>query len=393
MKINQKTYCIFLVLTGIILASCSSKESVKEAPEQPEAFVNVVELTEAQFRTAGIEYGQVEMRTISGIIQASGKLDVPPQSKVSISAPMGGFVKETEMLQGSHVKKGQAIVVMQHADYIQLQQEYKEGLSQIDYLKEEFERQQELSDENVNAKKTLQKARADYQMAQAKMEGLKAKLQLLNINVSTLEKGQIQNTISLFSPIDGFITKVNVNIGSYVNPNDVMFEIVNTEHLHAELTVFEKDVPRLKIGQRVLFTLANESKHRSASVHLIGKEINPDRSIQIHCHLDKEDRELIPGMYLKAIVETDSAHVTALPDQSIVSFEGKKYIFAEPKGQEHSAGGKETVHHFQMIEVGTGESELGYSEIILPKDFGSDSKVVFTGAYSLLSKMKNSESE
>jgi membrane fusion protein, heavy metal efflux system len=393
MKITQKKYCTLLLLVGLVLASCNSNEKVKEKPDQHEEPANVVELTEAQFRTASIDYDHVEMRTISGIIQASGKLDVPPQSKVSISAPMGGFVKETEMLQGSHVNKGEVIVVMQHPDYIQLQQEYKEAYSQIDYLKEEFERQQELSNENVNAKKTLQKAKADYQTAQAKMEGLKAKLQMLNINVSALEKGQIQNTINLYSPIDGYVTKVNVNIGSYVNPNDVMFEIVNTEHLHAELTIFEKDVPRLKIGQRVLFTLANEIKPRSASVHLVGKEINPDRSIQIHCHLDKEDKELIPGMYLKAIVETDSAHVTALPNQSIVSFEGKKYIFIESKEQEHSNTGKDAAHHFQMIEVGTGESELGYSEVILPKDFDPNSKVVFTGAYSLLSKLKNSEED
>jgi len=391
MKTIQKTYSLLLVLTGIIITSCGTKETVKETTEQHEDPVNIVELTEAQFKTAGIDYGQVEMRTISGIIQASGKLDVPPQSKVSISAPLGGVVKETEMLQGSQVRKGQVIVILQHPDYIQMQQEYKETYGQIDYLKAEFERQQELSDEHVNAKKTLQKARADYQTAQAKMEGLKAKLQLLNINVSALESGQIQTTINMYSPIDGFVTKVNVNIGSYVNPNDVMFEIVNPEHLHAELTVFEKDVPRLKIGQRVLFTLANEIKNRNARVHLIGKEINPDRSIQIHCHLDEEDRELIPGMYLKAFVETNSAHVTALPNQAIVSFEGRDYIFIESKNQ--SAENKEAVHHFQMIEVGVGERELGYSEVIVPKDFNSNSKVVFTGAYSLLSKMKNSEEE
>ncbi len=392
MKIIQKIARTILPCIGILLVSCSSKEEVKEKTKQHAEPVNVVELTEAQYKTAGIEFGTIEMRTISGIIQASGKLDVPPQSKVSVSAPMGGFVKETEMLQGSQVKKGQVIVIMQHPDYIQLQQEYKEEFSQIDYLKEEFERQQELSNENVNAKKTLQKAKADFLTAQAKMEGLKARLQLLNINVAALEKGQIQSTINLYSPIDGYVTKVNVNIGSYVNPHDVMLEIVNTEHLHAELTIFEKDVPRLKIGQKVLFTLANEIKHRSATVHLVGKEINSDRSIQIHCHLDKEDKELIPGMYLKAVVETDSAHVTALPDQSIVSFEGKKYIFIKSKEQRDSTGTKEA-YNFKMIEVGAGESELGYSEVILPKHFNPHSKVVVTGAYSLLSKMKNGGEE
>jgi cobalt-zinc-cadmium efflux system membrane fusion protein len=387
MKHFKYTGLIFAAVV-MLLTGCGTKQESQQKEEPGTSARNFIQLTEAQFKTAGIAFGKVEMRSISGTIPASGKLDVPPQSKVTISAPMGGVVKETALLQGTQVKKGQVVAIMQHPDYIQLQQDYKEGYSQLEFVKEEFERQEQLSKENVNAKKSLDKAKADYFSLQAKMEGLRARLQLLNVNIAALEKGSIQNTINLYSPIDGYVTKVHVNIGLYVNPNDVMFEIVNTEHLHAELTIFEKDVPRVKIGQKILFTLANETKHRTATVHLIGKEIGDDRSIQIHCHLDKEDRELIPGMYLKAVVETDSAHVNALPNEAIVGFEGKKYIFISANSTTIGAGQN---LQFEMIEVGTGESELGYTEVILPDNFKPDSKVVTAGAYSLLSKMKNGE--
>ncbi len=382
---TSKYIIAFLAASIMLLYSCGSKQEEAKQEEHHEEKSNTVELTDAQYQVAAIETGNIESRTLSGTIQANGLLDVPPQSKVTVSAPMGGFVKETELLQGSYVKKGQVIAVMQNTDYIQLQQEYIENSSQLEFLKTEYERQQQLSKENVNSQKSLQQAKANYTVTKAKTDGLKAKLQMLNINVSSLENGSIQNTINLYSPIDGYVTKVKVNIGVFVNPSDIMFEIVNTEHLHAELTVFEKDVPRLRIGQKVLFTLANETSHRSATVYLIGREINADRTVQIHCHLDKEDKELLPGMYLKAIVETDNANVSALPDEAIVSYEGKKYIFTVADEQHPGT------HHFNMIEVQTGAVELGYSEVILPQTVTLQAKIVSKGAYNLLAKMKNSE--
>lgn len=397
---NTTKYILASLITFTLLfTSCGGSEEETVTEEHHDEESDMVELTNAQFKTAGIELGNVEMRTISGTIPASGMLDVPPQSKVSISAPMGGFVKSTDLLQGSRVVKGQVVAVMQHQDYIQLQQDYLQNFSQLEFLKGEYERQQELSKENVNAKKSVEQAKANYYSTKATVDGLKAKLQMLNINISNLEKGEIQNTINLYAPISGYVTKVNTNIGAFVNPTDVLFEIVNTEKLHVELTIFEKDVPLLKVNQRVLFTLANESTHRVAFVHLIGREISADRSVQVHCEIEKQDRELIPGMYLKAIVETDSAHVAAVPEESIVNFEGKKYIFVETEeihegGHEHGKEEREEEkHHFKMVEVTTGETELGFVAINLPENFELNTKIVVKGAFSLLAKMKNSEEE
>lgn len=395
-------YIIVSMLSfSLVFASCGSSEEETVAEEHHDEGADMVELTDAQFKTAGIEMGNIEMRTISGTIPASGMLDVPPQSKVSISAPMGGFVKSTDLLQGSRVVKGQVVAVMQHQDYIQLQQDYLENFSQLEFLKAEYERQQELAKENVNAKKSLEQSKANYFSTKGTVDGLKAKLQMLNISIANLEKGEIQNTINLYAPITGYVTKVNTNIGAFVNPTDVLFEIVNTEKLHVELTIFEKDVPLLKVNQRVLFTLANETTHRVAFVHLIGREISADRSVQVHCEIEKQDRELIPGMYLKAIVETDSAHVAAVPEEAIVNFEGKKYIFIETveiheNGDKHNGekGEKEEEkHHYKMIEVSTGETELGFVSVTLPEGFDLNTKIVTKGAFSLLAKMKNSEEE
>lgn len=390
---------IYLPLILLVLGACGRGEDATVGEIHHDEASDIVELTNAQYNTAGIEVGTVEMRNISRTISANGILDVPPQSKVSISAPMGGFVKSIDLLQGSKVEKGQVVAVMQHQDYIQLQQDYLENVSQLEYLKSEFERQEILGKENVNSKKTLELAKANFYSTKGRVEGIKSKLQLLNINLKNLDKGNIQQTINLYSPISGYVTKVNTNIGAFVNPTDVLLEIVNTQQLHAELTIFEKDVPLLKVNQRVLFTLANESTEREAVVQLIGREINSDRSVQVHCEIAKQDRELIPGMYLKAIVETENPNVTALPEEALVNFGGKEFIFIEtteihPNKSESELGEKEEeAHHFKMIEVEAGEKESGFVAVVLPDGFKFKTKIVVKGAFSLLAKMKNSEEE
>ena len=267
-------------------------------------------------------------------------------------------------------------------EYIQLQQDFLDTKSQTEFLETEFHRQEELAKENVNAQKTLQKSRADLNSMKAKNSGLRAKLTMLNIDPDKLGPGVIRSTIALHSPINGYVTQINSAIGSFVNPTDVMFRIVDTEHLHAELTAFERDIPNIKIGQTIRFTLANETKERTAKVFLIGREISADRTVRIHGHLDQEDRDLIPGMYLKAIIETGSQTFPSLPEDAVVNFEDKNYIFIKESGE----------NTFRQLAVTTGVRENGFVEVKLPDDRNvQNTSVVLKGAYKLLSKIKNRE--
>ncbi len=372
-----------LLFTAVIFTSCGSKTEETKQEEHHEEEVSVVELTPEQVKIINLKLAKIVMKDLSGAIKVNGMLDVPPQNLVSISTPMGGFVKSTELLQGVKVTKGQTIVVMQHPDYIQMQQDFLETKSQLEYLELEYKRQQELSKDNVNSQKTLQQAKSQYEGMLAKNSGLKSKLMMLGINGEKLTSQTMQNSITISSPISGYVTSVNVNIGMYVNPTDVMFKIVDTEHLHAELTVFEKDIQKIKLGQKVRFTLANETDERTATVYLIGREISEDRTVRIHCHLDKEDLDLLPGMYLKAYVEAGTQNLPAIPNEAIVNFEGKDYVFVAEK----------EANHFKMIEVTKGISELGYTGVTLQDGLNNESLIVVNGAYDILAKIKNSEED
>lgn len=390
--IYTKKTVIILSLSSILIACGHEKEEVKtDATTKHHEESSVVSFTDAQYKTVGIELGYITNRVLSGTIRVNGKLDVPPQQLISISVPVGGFLKSTELLQGSYVKKGQVMAMLESQDYIELQQSYLDAKSQLEYAEADYQRQQQLANENANAQKTLQQAKANYFTLKSKVGALNQKLKLLNISTKTIEQRGIQSTITLYAPISGYVTEVNGNIGKHVSPTDVLFEIVDTEHLHAELTVYEKDVPKLKIGQRVRFTLANETKERIARVYLIGRKISNERTVQIHCHIDKVDKEMLPGMFLTAFVESGGQNLPSLPDEAIVSFEGKKYAFITT--DQHQNKQQSGEHHFEIIPIQTGISEQGYTEVILPPSINNTTHVVTKGAYSLLSKMKNSEEE
>jgi cobalt-zinc-cadmium efflux system membrane fusion protein len=378
-------YLVLITVTVYLSACGSPKEEKAVEKEAVHEENNIVTLTPEQHKLAEITLGEIELKELSGTTKVNGMLDLPPQSLVSISTPLEGIVKSTDMLQGMRVKKGALVAVMQNPEFIQMQQDYLDYKSQLQFLKQELDRQEELAKENVNSKKALQKARSEYQSVSARLLGQRSKLSLINISFAALEKGQILKTFNLYAPMAGYVTQVNTNIGAFASTTDVLFKIADTEHLHAELTVFEKDVPKLKIGQKVRFTLANEEKERMATVHLIGREISKERTVQIHCHLDKEDTQLLPGMYLKAYVESGTNKVEALPDAAIVEFEGKKYVFIE---QSSSKSG----YQYRMMEVKTDVAENGYTQVLFADEI-TKPKVVIKGAYDLLSKVKNAEEE
>ena len=383
---NLKYNFILIAANVLFGMACGNKNQ----PEVTETSIDstakeTIVLASTQFNNAGIVLAKPVSQNINQKIKANGKLDVPPQNLVSISAPYGGFLKSTALLQGMHVHKGEVIAQMEHPDYIQLQQDYLENKSTLTYLKNELDRQQELAKEEVNSKKTLQKAKTDFEVMQARVNGLRAKLELINIDVAKLEKGAMQKVVALTSPINGYVTKVNVNIGAFVTANTILFEIVDTEHLHAEISVFEKDIHHIKIGQKVAFTLANETQERFAKVHLIGREISEDRTVRVHCHLSKEDKDLLPGMYLTAYIDVKTSTNNTLPSNAFVDFEGKSYVFLLSKKPNNS-------YTFTRIEVEKLGEENGFTAFTSTQDL-NNKNIVTEGAYKLLSAMQGGEEE
>ncbi|QHT66542.1 efflux RND transporter periplasmic adaptor subunit [Rhodocytophaga rosea] len=383
---------VLLLVLSLSFSSCSANEPAEEATQtdtsSSEEKTNIVSLTQAQYQNAGITLGNIESRSLSSNIQVNGVLDVPPQNLVSISTPLGGFVRKTDLLQGMRVRKGQLLAVIENQDFIQLQQDYLESKSKLEYLDLEYKRQQELSQENVSAAKTFQQTTADYKSMQAKVHALEERMRLAGLSLSAVQQGKISSTVPVYAPISGYVADVNVNIGKFVQPTDVMFTIIDTEHLHVELTVFEKDVPSLKEGQKVRYILVNDpSKERTAEVYLIGRQISAERTVRVHAHKDTEEPQMLPGMFVKAVIETGGRQVSSLPQEAVVHTNGKDYIFIYQQAQKQ---GSDTLHVFEQVEVTKGLQENEYVEVNSVENMPLQGKQIVTkGAFSLLSHLQN----
>ncbi|MDP1811434.1 MAG: efflux RND transporter periplasmic adaptor subunit [Sediminibacterium sp.] len=372
---------IILLNISLLLSACAGGKKEEQQPEIKTA-ENVVMLTDAQLKNAGVQTGNLEKQSISSILKVNGMIDVPPQNMITISVPLGGYLKYTKLLPGMYVKKGESIAIMEDQQYIQLQQDYLTAKAKLVFARQEYERQKELNQSKASSDKVYQQSLADYTSLEILVKSLFEKLKLIGINPANSNVNNISKSISISSPINGFVSKVNVNIGKYVTPADVLFEIVNPADIHLVLTVFEKDVNKLFIGQKLIaYTNSNPEKKYPCEIILIGKDFSDDKSVEVHCHFATYDKTLIPGMYMNAEIEVKSNEALVLPSDAIVSFENMQFVFIK-KGKQQ----------YEMKEVKTGNTENGFTEISIDEKYSNEIFVV-KGAYALLMKMKNTADE
>jgi cobalt-zinc-cadmium efflux system membrane fusion protein len=380
----MKTKLFYSILFTFFLFSCGNKEESSQSadPNQKTNINQFIHLTNEQLKNSGFVLGKADQRNISSVLKVNGKIEVPPQNLISISVPMGGYLKETKLIPGMLVKKGEVIATIEDQQYIQLQQEFLTTKNKLFFLEKEFERQKELNQSKSSSDKIFQEAENNFKEQKIILKSLSEKLRLIGIIPEKLDENNLSRTINLFAPINGFVSSVNVNIGKYVNPSDVLFELINPDDIHLVLTVFEKDIQHLSIGQKLLaFTNNDLTKKYPCQILLISQNLNSDRSVDVHCHFDSFDNRLIPGMYMNAEIEYNTNDALVLPEDAIVNFESKNYVFISTSSSD-----------FEMKEVTIGESEAGFTQL-LNADFIKNKNVVVKNAYNLLMTLKNRAEE
>jgi cobalt-zinc-cadmium efflux system membrane fusion protein len=299
------------------------------------------------------------------------------------------------MLPGTKIRKGQVVARVENLEFIEFQRDYLEAMSNNDYLKSDFERQKLLNSERVTSTKVFEKARSMYLNNQATIKALESKLRLIGINPKSVENGSITSTVNVYSPINGVVREVYVNTGKYFGTQDVLMDITDASDLHVELNVYEDDIPLIRMGQSIRFRLANAPEEwMAAEIFLIGNSVREDRSVTIHGHLMESEtyEELLPGMFVNANIEVGTTEKYAVPEEAIVRYQGKQYIF-EALGNRME--GKETMQDFEMLEVEKGNEEEGFVAITLvePSKKIESMKIVIKDAFTILAKAKNSEEE
>lgn len=376
----MKTY-IITIFGLLFLVSCHSdkKNQEKETVKKQE---NTIQLSNEQIKNAGLVVGNPEERTVKGILQLQGTVTVPPKSVVSVSIPLGGYIKKTDLMAGMHVRKGQLLAVVEDMQYIQLQQDYLTAKEKFQLAKSEYDRQKELNAKKASSDKLYEQTATEMQTQRIYMASLAQKLSLLGINVKTLSASNISKTVSIVSPINAVVSKVNVNVGKYIAPTDMLFELMEMSDIVLVMNAFEKDIHLLSTGQTVsAFTNANPSKRFSAKIAYINRSLNDDRAAEVICKVNQYDNTLIPGLFINAEAEFENEKAITVPEDAVVRWQGKFFVFALSGNNQ-----------YKMVVVEPGTTTNGFRQI-KSSVIDKSSKIVIKNAYTLLMTFMNGGDE
>lgn len=360
--------------------------------EGEEGGLGEVHLSELKFNSLGIKVDTLPTRPLSDVVEATGELEVPPQYEATVTAILGANVTSIKVIEGDKVRKGQVLAYISHPNLTRVQTDYITAYSRMQNLEKEFERQQRLYEEEVGSGKLFQQAETDFQVVKAEVKGLESQLRQLNLNVEKIRSGDIYENIPVVSPIEGAVEGVRIQIGQYVDPQTQMFEVINTDHVHADLMVFAKDVYKVKEGQKVIILMESiPGKTFTAEIYSVGKKFEQDtKAVHVHAELQEDADMLVPGMYINGRIITGAGtEVTALPGEAIIEEEGKSYIFIAEKHEENG----ETEWSFKAVEVITGEENEGWVEIKLLEPLPENARLAWNNAYYLIAEMKKGETE
>jgi cobalt-zinc-cadmium efflux system membrane fusion protein len=386
--ITMKTVIMagFLILA---LSGCNQKpEAATETEHQEEnaeGGLTSVVLTAQQFNALGMKVDTLSKRNFSSVVVANGQLEVLPQNEASVTAIIGANITSIDVFEGKKVNKGQVLAYLSHPDLLNLQTRYLNAWNQLQYTDKEYQRQKRLYEEEVGSGKDFQKIQSDFLSLTGEVRNLEAQLKLLKLDPEKIKQGHIVEQVPVISPINGFIEKVNVKTGQYAEPQMQMFEVINNDHIHADLMVFEKDVYKVKEGQNVTFAIESiPGETLSAKIFAVGKsfEQNP-KAVHVHAEIENQKGLLISGMYITGRIATGDDFAFALPEGAIVNEDGKQVIFiSEQEGDNWK---------FEPVEILTGQQEDGIVEIKLLSPLKNGSLVAMNNAYYLLSEMKKGE--
>lgn len=378
MKLNSMVLLFF----ALFILSCSSKKAEDDTTEEA-ASESELQLNGDQLKSLGLQLGSQEKQRMSSTIQLQGKIDLPPQNMISVNFPLGGYLRNTKLIPGMQVRKGDVIALMEDQSIVQLQQDYLSAKAKHELIKQEFERQQTLYNSNAGTSKAYQIAEGEMKMQSVLVKSLSEKLKLIGIDPSSLNETNISGQLPIRSTINGYVSKVNVNIGKYVQPTETMFELIDPDDIHAALTIFEKDLPYIKIGNTVnIKFMGDKNGVFPAKVILVNKDVDEDRTATAHCHFAVHPTQLFPGMLIQAEVSVSDREVKVLPDEAIVRSGNQQFVFY-----------KSSANKFVMLPVVTGLSANGKTEIQSGLEQVADGAIVLNNAYQLLGILKNKEEE
>lgn len=374
----KKTF-IFLY-SIMVLWSCQNSTQEQEQTTK-ENTNEIVKLTETQALQLGIKVDTLKMASFSTTIAAKGKLELPPQNLISLSVPLGGYIQKIYPIHGQKIRKGDLLIVLQDPAYAQLQQEYLSAKAKLDFLSKEYARQKNLKEAQATSTKNFEEIEMNYESQKILIKSLEKKLELLGIDIQKLNENTLSNQIEIRSPINGYVSAIPLNTGKYAQPTDILMELVDISDIHLVLSVYEKDISALHLGQKVrVYSNENPSKTYWANIISIGKKIDANRMLDVDCHIEGSTEGLVAGYYMNAEIVNATQKAWKVPSKAVLKF-----------GEEHFIYVPIEKNQYKRLKVKILGEEQGYAYVNFVEKNLEPKEYVNHGAYNLLMVQENKE--
>ena len=342
-----------------------------------------IELSQQQMDAVGIRLGTLEARNMSTAIAASGRLEVSATEESVVAPRLSGTITKLCVNQGESVTNGETIAFMECPELLTLRQEYLTASQEVGVAQKEVDRQQALASQGAGVRKNLDNAQAVLSAARLKAQGIMAQISNYGLSAETLAKSG-NTSIPVKAGMSGTVTEILSTAGGYADPQNPIIKIVNTSGIYCMLQLLEKDLTSVKAGQTVEMKLTNNPavtfQGRIISINPMLDSTTHSAPVKVSIANRPTDFRLIPGMAVTAEINLMGTLSEVVPEEAVVSAEGKSYIFLL-KDTEEEKGVK--MYHFEKVEVATGATSMGYTEITPLTTLPDNPQIVVGGAFYL----------
>ncbi len=328
-----------------------AKEAAIPAGDTPQVFLQA-----AVIQNMGVRTAKVVRNVLHKKIRTQGLVTPDVERLLSIHPRAGGWVEKLHLLtEGDRVERKEELIDF-HSPWInQVQLDFITALEEYDQTAFEPSRKTELV---------------------ARVDSLRNSLRLLNVmdmDIMRIENSRkVQNTIQMYAPQGGVITRLNVSEGSYVEPYDSMFTIVDLSKVWVMVDIYEHQAPWVRKGNIVeIKAPAIPARTWNGVVDYIYPQVDPKtRTLRARITLANPDEALLLNMFVEVGITANATKQSVLTvprDAVIITGERETVIKSLGKG------------HFQPVEVKTGRRGEGNVEILSGLQQGDE--IVVSGQF------------
>ena len=296
---------IYIIIASLLALTACQEKGNTTATEQ-EKTEPTEQVADTTTTTATADSAAVDAVTSATHVANSptfnGLMIVSPDKQATVSSTLGGRIHSLRVLPGKSIAQGQVVATLDNPAFIELQQTYLESVAQLEYLEKEYQRQRSLGSQEAASQKRVQHSTAEWPAMRSKATAAAVQLHALGIKPQTVKEQGIQAYLPVKAPLSGFVTNMNANLGKYMEAGAPICDIINKQHPLLQLTVYEKDLHLIEVGEGVNFRINGLGKSTfQATVISIDQSVDKsDYSIKVYARVNQTHPSFRPGMYVRA---------------------------------------------------------------------------------------------